>query len=213
MELAASNLLLKADAFGHAFNFRIRRYTTLRTAYGFFMTLLLVVALLPFAIYRYMVMLKYGDSNILEIQDIQYFDDSFVISTSKHRFDVAFALIGWGYSQYNGDYSEYGQVKAYYKRWGNPGDPPGTSYYELKTRPCTDQDLGLGSDVIDSRFYESDKATKEYIQWYKEKLQCIDEDIQIYGDYNSFAVQHLSIQFDACDYVNNSTCKSYDEIR
>ena len=76
-----------------------------------------------------------------------------MISTSKHQFNVAFALIGWGESEYDQDYSAYGSVRAFYKRWGNPDDPPGTSYYELETRPCTDQDLGLGDDVTDSRFY------------------------------------------------------------
>ena len=108
MELAATNPFLKADAFGHAFNFRIRKYTTFRTAYGFLLTLLLVLALLPFAIYRYLVMLNYGDSKILEVHDVQYFDDSFVISTSKHNFNVAYALIGWGESVFDEDYSEYG---------------------------------------------------------------------------------------------------------
>ena len=70
MELAADSLILKADAFGHAFNFRLRRHTTLRTAYGFLFTLMLVAALLPYAIYKYFVMLKYEDSNIHEIHDI-----------------------------------------------------------------------------------------------------------------------------------------------
>ena len=104
-------------------------------------------------------------------------------------------------------------MKAYYKRWGNDDDPAGTSYHELKTRPCTDEDLGLGGDPQKSRFFEGDKASKEYVREYKDKMQCIDEDFSIFGDYRSFAVQHLSIQFEACDYINNSTCKSYEEIR
>ena len=54
--------------------------------------------------------------------------------------------MGWGESEFDGDYSEYGQVKAYYKRWGNPDDPPGTSYHELKTSPCKDDDFSLEPD-------------------------------------------------------------------
>ena len=69
MELSGGNPILKADAFGQGFNFRIRKYTTYRTAYGFLLTLMMIMALVPFAIYKYLIMMNYGDSNILEVHD------------------------------------------------------------------------------------------------------------------------------------------------
>ena len=46
------------------------------------------------------------------------------------------------------------------------------------------------------------------------KLMCVDEDIEIYGDYNSYSVQHLAIQWVACDIkVYPDKCKSMEEIK
>ena len=48
--------------------------------------------------------------------------------------------------------------------------------------------------------------------YYKDKFQCIDEDVEIRGSYNSDITKSLSIQFVACNETVN-TCKSYDEIK
>lgn len=107
----------------------------------------------------------------------------------------------------------YGELKAFYKRWGIEGDPPGTSFHELKTRPCSRAELGLEGKESESRFFPAKSASIGYLRDYGDTLQCIDEDIVIKGSYQSYAAQMLSIQFEACDYINNSTCKSYEEIR
>ena len=107
----------------------------------------------------------------------------------------------------------YGELKAFYKSWGNEGDPPGTSYYQIKTRPCTREEIGLGENKENSRFYPAKKESMSSVEDYADKLQCIDEDIVVKGTDQSLSAQLLSIQFVACDYINNSTCKSYEEIR
>ena len=54
------NVLLTADAFGHQFSFRIRhKFTSYKTVIGFILTMLVVIALLPYAVYKYSVMLNY----------------------------------------------------------------------------------------------------------------------------------------------------------
>ena len=49
------------------------------------------------------------------------------------------------------------------------------------------------------------------ISAFSHKFMCIDEDIEIYGSYNSAKAQHLSIIFKKCD-KNVRKCKSDDEI-
>ena len=46
------------------------------------------------------------------------------------------------------------------------------------------------------------------------KLQCIDDDLEIMGDYNSYSVQHLAIQWVACDIeAEPDKCRSMPEIK
>ena len=118
MEIEGGNIMLAIDAFGHKFSFRILgKFTSYKTITGFCLTLLMIIALVPFAVYKYNVMLNYQDSNILTIHNPDYFNETYEVSTSKHNFNVAFALVGWGESAFEGDISEYGQLKAFSKRW------------------------------------------------------------------------------------------------
>ena len=82
------------------------------------------------------------------------------------------------------DISEYGENKAFYKRWGDPNNP-GTHYFDVASKPCTMEDLGLEGD--ESKFWPLQESSKNSVSAYKDKLQCIDEDIQIRGAYNSDA--------------------------
>ena len=75
-------------------------------------------------------------------------------------------------------------MKAFYKRWGDP-DKPGTHYYDVASRPCTAEDLGL--EEGNSKFWRFQLSAKNAVDKYKDKLQCIDEDIVIRGAYNSDA--------------------------
>ena len=115
-------------------------------------------------------MLNFEDSTTLEIHHPEYFDYTFEVSTSKHKFDVAFGLVGWGESAYEGDISMYGELKAYYKRWGIEGDPPGTSFHELKSRPCTRAELGLEEKESESRFYPAKNASLGFVRDYGDIL-------------------------------------------
>ena len=80
--------------------------------------------------------------------------------------------------------SEYGEVKAFYKRWGNEGEV-GTGYTEIRTRPCTDEELGIGSDDGGTKFKKLYATNMDSLIAYRDRMVCIDEDITIRGAYNS----------------------------
>ena len=83
MELEGGNFFLAADAFGHKFSFRIHhKFTSYKTITGFVLTLIMVIALVPFALYKYNVMINFDDSSILEIHNPEYFNDTFEVTTS-----------------------------------------------------------------------------------------------------------------------------------
>lgn len=184
MEIEGGNFFLAADAFGHKFSFRIHhKFTSYKTVCGFLLTLVLMIALVPFALYKYKVMLNFEDSTIIKIHNPEYYNETYELSASHHKFDVAFALVGWGDSAFEGDISMYGELKAFYKSWGNEGDPPGTTYYEIETRPCTADEIGLGLDKSLSRFYPPRSDSVDYVRDYSDIMQCIDKDVVLRGNY------------------------------
>ena len=114
--------------------------------------MLLILPILPFAVYKYNVMRYYDETNIIISSHHDYFNQNFTLSSSDHEFTLAYAFIAFDEADPVEDISRYGEVKAFYKRWGNPGDPVGTTFHELSTRPCTEAELGLTSDSQVSRF-------------------------------------------------------------
>ena len=54
------------DIFGTPFNFRIHHaFTSYKTMCGFYLTLAMILPIIPFAIYKYGIMKDYGESHIL----------------------------------------------------------------------------------------------------------------------------------------------------
>ena len=82
------------------------------------------------------------------------------------------------------DISSYGEVKAFYKRWGNEGEI-GTGFTEIRTRPCSDDELGINSEDGGTKFWKMYGTNMQSLRAYKDRMICIDEDLTIRGAYNS----------------------------
>ena len=50
------------------------------------------------------------------------------------------------------------------------------------------------------------------MNYYWKKFWCIDDDVEIAGNYNSAKVTHLQLHLVKCDPAERSTCKSDEEI-
>ena len=63
---ASKKFPLAIDQFGTTFNWRIHHnFTSYKTICGFLLTLLMLIPIIPFAIYKYQVMQNYGETNIV----------------------------------------------------------------------------------------------------------------------------------------------------
>ena len=103
----------------------------------------------------------------------------------KHHFNVAFTFIDWE-STHDADISAYGEVKAYYKRWGH--GEGGTQFHEIPFHTCTREELGLEGDSDKYRFWPMPDHVRNQVESYGEQLKCMEHDIEINGDYNSETV-------------------------
>ena len=79
--------ILSIDRFGEPFKFNIRNNNdTYKSIPGTILSLVLLPLIIPFAVYKFNVMRNYGDSNIVEGTQYNYFDSSFTLSSKEHNF-------------------------------------------------------------------------------------------------------------------------------
>ena len=163
-------LILKLDRFGEPFKFNVQNDDDLyKSIPGSILSLILLPLIIPFAVYKFNVMRDYGETNIVEATTYNYFDDSFSLTSKDHNFQVAYAMIS--YDNFEGlassDYTEYGEVKAFYRSWGIEDVP---RFRELKTRNCTQEEISLGNDRVGTKFYEIDSSQRPDLELYGRQL-------------------------------------------
>ena len=119
-----------------------------------------------------------------------FYTDKKKFKGGRGSFNVAFALISYDEADqtWQGDFSEYGEVKARLKKWGTGLN--GTVFRDLETRNCTREDFKGDKNSLYYPVYEKHQATFDY---YFDKLKCISEDFELYGDFDSWEASHLVI--------------------
>ena len=51
------------------------------------------------------------------------------------------------------------------------------------------------------------------MDYYWRKFRCLDDEVEIFGDFNSAKGQEFVIAFEKCDNTTRTTCKSDQEIK
>ena len=148
---------------------------------------------------------------------MEYFDEEFKITSKDHNFHIAFAFVSSSNdpSMLKGDLRRYGEVKPFFKMWEHSNDADGdATWTEIESRPCTKKDILVDEGGTESaKFYKLSESSKTYTEYYADRLMCIDEEIEIYGAFNSVKAKHLSINFVKCDPAKyEGTCASEQEI-
>ena len=157
-----------------------------KTIFGAILSVSFIVILATYTLYKFDNMKRYNYTNIqLSIQE-NYYTDRHPVKAKKNHFQVAFGIVSYAESLPE-DVSEYGQVKARLWRW----DENGFEFVPLPTHNCSDEEMGLTDDKQKSVFYPVFEPNKKQIQTYSPNLWCIDDEFELYGDYNSNAVSMM----------------------
>ena len=107
----------------------------------------------------------------------------------------------------------YGELKLVYKKWGVGYDA--TFFEPIEKRLCTAEELGMGPQGYSSpeaKFYPMNENHRHYVTRDMQKLYCVDEILELHGDYNSGFVTHFGIHLEKCNPSVRSDCKSDEEI-
>ena len=107
--------------------------------------------------------------------------------------------------------AEYGELLIEHYGWGNnaTGKDYGMSY-SLQNHFCSDEELGYVQGPK-TRAFPVYKHSQRELNNYRKKFKCIDEeDMKIWGDFNSAKAMQLQIKFQMCV---GTGCKSEQEIK
>ena len=103
-------------------------------------------------------------------------------------FDLAFGITAYDSNYENIEDPTIGQVRARYVRWGF-GESE--RYMNLNSHRCTEEELGIDNRDANPRFYPIHENSYNDTKPRTEKLNCLDEKIQLQGDYNSYKTSAL----------------------
>ena len=158
------------------------------------------------------MMIDYDATNFLVTKNQKYFSEEYEISTTNHDFQLAFAFVNYNNPNESiQDEADYGETKAFYKIWGD-SDTPEVRYEEIKTRPCTKAELQLDELTTSTKFWPYHQTALPDIDRFSKKFQCFDENLKVFGTYNSMKAQNLAIQYTKCDVTKRLTCKTEEQI-
>ena len=107
-------------------------------------------------------------------------------------------------------FDDVGKIIPRMKTWSKEGP---VVFKDLTYRPCTKEELGLSEPYSEekARFFPAHQNSKDLIRINHKKLYCIDDFVDIHGNYNSVDASHLQLQFEKCD-PKKRQCKSEKEI-
>ena len=225
-----SSKVKSIDAFGETFNFQLPEghATSRHTFTGMCITFLAIFVIMFFAAIKLKQLIVHDGPQIMVSTSDGYFDTEHEF-TSNDGFMVAFALSAFDSVQEPIDDASYGQLKAYYKKWGFDEQHGGVHFEPVETSQCTKEQLNLPDDEdhvfephedheqpAERLFFEPHKNAVGDALFYQKKFQCIKKpDLRIQGDYNSRITRSFVLLFEKCVQENESTvqCKSDQEIK
>ena len=179
---------------------------------GFFLSILLGMIMLIFLWSKAVTWHQKKDVDIMSatIENAFDFNDKF---TAKQGLFVAAALTEYDNNTERIEVPEkYGELVIEHFGWGYDDDKISSG-----TRPaienhyCSDEELGFIQGPSTKVFPIFESSVNE-VKTYKKKFKCInEEEIVIWGDYNSQKAQQIAVNFKMCE-PGVGECAEKDEI-
>ena len=132
---------------------------------------------------------------------------------AKEGITFAFGISDFlGTDVSNDQYLDYGTLAVYYEFWNDEEN----DFIPMKTRPCIEEDFGLHEDlghVHETLFYPAGPTKRDEMKRKLGSLQCIDEPVEMIGNWNTGVAQVIEVYFEICDPTLRTTCKPEAEVR
>ena len=133
-----------------------------------------------------------------------------------NEFYIAAAITEYDGSSLPIEDETYGKVVFLRKRWDTVSvNTIDWGFDDLKTKNCTESDFNWGDGRETdsrSRFYPIKSNMRRDIEIYGSKLKCIDESLDLIGNFDQALASNLMITFIKCDPESGIECKTDEEI-
>ena len=135
------------------------------------------------------------------------------IFSYQNGFNIAVA-----FTRYDGETEwildpTYGELAFINYSWGVEAD--GSFFTKTERRKehiCSREELGLTENKDAAKFMPTIESQRTFVDTYQKKFICLnEEDLFLYGDYDSANASQFEIQLIKC--TNRDDCKSEEEIR
>ena len=167
------------------------------------MSTMTIIMLLIYGGYKMVQLTTFDDYKTQIRVEEHYFNPDHKFSMSDQQFQVAAAI-----TAYDGDPEpiedpSYGTLVFKKKQWNYQDEPfVEFGFADLKSRPCTESDFNWGdgreSDK-ESLFYPIASFNKNDLKIYSGKMKCLDEDVDIFGNFDQQVASNLMVIFEKCN--------------
>ena len=129
---------------------------------------------------------------------------------------IAAAITSWDGSPGAIEDPDIGTLKIYIKGWDayNEETKGSLVWTEIKLMPCDSMLNDVEGSNQNSPFFKVHPNSLSDFEKYSPKLKCIspDQNVTLFGNYDTNQGQNLMVVFEKCDRFLRDTCKSEDEI-
>ena len=170
------------------------REQTVKSIMGSVCSILLLAVVVLYAYQKTEILVNKKNVDILtEIYEKELtYDDTF---SYQNGLNVAVAFTSYdSETEWILDPS-YGELVFKHFAWGpNPDGSYFTKREQKKSHICSREELGLTEDVEKSKFMPLVSSDRGFVDAYQKKFICLDEeDLFLYGDYNSLIASQINI--------------------
>ena len=173
---------------------------------GAIFTIILITIMLIYTGYRVNVLAQKTEYHV-EREEYEFHYSKGNQFGQDDGFAVAASITSFGSQAEVVEDERYGTIEFYLKHWDGADI---FDWRKLKSRRCTKGDFLVTNDYGLNPLH--DKMKK--FQPLQEKMKCIDEPYQIWGDYNSDQGQNLMVVFERCEQEKEEErdCESEEDI-
>ena len=176
--------LMRYDSFGETFKLKLDKgQVMLPSIIGTVLSFISFFLIIGFTIQKLEILVNYKDMKITTSVQDNHFTESDTFS-GRQGLNIAVALTSFDEDREMVS-PEYAKIQFVYDYWDltESGDVVYSDYI-IESHACSEEELGLTGD--NSKFMPIQDTSKNFVNVYKKKFQCIDQDdLEIYGNFST----------------------------
>ena len=207
------------DSFGKPFTFLLPDGQKMyRSLLGAILTVFIILTVSFYAIYKWQLLIDKDEARItLTIDEGHYNENNSTITRENDKFNIAVGIASSVFLTTLVEDKSYGELSVTQKSW-DLADENTIESEPVTLRKCNSRDIPLeGEDVDaeDARFFPIENSQSVNITLLRDQLNCFDQDVEMYGDYDQRLKSIINVKFESCRSSTESAiiCKSDEQVK